>query len=130
MVGACPTMRLKYSSVEGSAQCRSSATSMTGCCSDIVKFNWTSAAKVRSRCSSEPVSQYLRKGGDAEATEGKMCLCNGLAATVGLGSPNEPPLFTLGSDPQIITDLVKLYGDDYSALDVIGYILKEASLEA
>ena len=86
--------------------------------------------QVRSRCSSEPVSQYLRKGGDAEATEGKMCLCNGLAATVGLGSPNEPPLFTLGSDPQIITDLVKLYGDDYSALDVIGYILKEASLEA
>lgn len=88
------------------------------------------SGQVRSRCSSEPVSQYLRKGGEAEETDGKMCLCNGLTATVGLGSPGEPPLFTLGSDPQIIIDLVERYGSDYSANDVIAYILKEAEVTA
>ena len=39
------------------------------------------------RCAAEPVHMYVRKGGAAEDTEGRKCLCNGLTATIGLGQP-------------------------------------------
>lgn len=55
------------------------------------------------RCPAEPVSVYVRKGGDAAATEGRICLCNALMADVGLAQTRpdgytEAPLLTLGSD--------------------------------
>ena len=37
------------------------------------------------RCPAEPVDDYVRKGGNAADTTGRKCLCNALAATVGLG---------------------------------------------
>jgi NAD(P)H-dependent flavin oxidoreductase YrpB (nitropropane dioxygenase family) len=37
------------------------------------------------RCPSEPVDDYVRKGGAAADTVGRKCLCNALTATVGLG---------------------------------------------
>ncbi|GAB48488.1 nitronate monooxygenase [Mobilicoccus pelagius] len=55
------------------------------------------------RCASEPVDAYLKKGGVLEDTVGRMCLCNGLMADIGLGQERkdgyvEPPAVTLGQD--------------------------------
>ena len=78
------------------------------------------------RCSAEPVSAYVRKGGDASATEGSVCLCNGLMATCGLGQVRsdgrvEPPLLTSGDSLNDVRDL--LAGrSSYSAGDVIAYL--------
>src|SRR3989338_1120831 len=44
--------------------------------------------KVGFRCPSEPVEDYLRKGGRLEDTEGARCLCNGLFSAARLGNPN------------------------------------------
>lgn len=78
------------------------------------------------RCSAEPVSAYVRKGGDPAATEGSACLCNGLMATCGLGQVRsdgrvEPVLLTSGDS---LNDVRDLLGDrsSYSALDVIDYL--------
>jgi NAD(P)H-dependent flavin oxidoreductase YrpB (nitropropane dioxygenase family) len=78
------------------------------------------------RCSAEPVSAYVRKGGDPSATEGSVCLCNGLMATCGLGQVRsdgrvEPPLLTSGDSLNDVRDL--LAGrSSYSASDVIDYL--------
>ncbi len=78
------------------------------------------------RCSGEPVEDYLRKGGDVADTVGRKCLCNGLAATVGLGQlrdgEREPALVTAGNE---ISDLVRLLEpgrESYGAGDVISYL--------
>jgi NAD(P)H-dependent flavin oxidoreductase YrpB (nitropropane dioxygenase family) len=78
------------------------------------------------RCSAEPVSAYVRKGGDPAATEGSACLCNGLMATCGLGQVRsdgrvEPALLTSGDS---LNDVRELLGDrsSYSATDVIDYL--------
>jgi NAD(P)H-dependent flavin oxidoreductase YrpB (nitropropane dioxygenase family) len=80
------------------------------------------------RCPAEPVDDYLRKGGKAEETIGRKCLCNGLMATIGLpqydrqGNP-EMPLVTAGDD---LCDLARLVAPgelSYSATDVLRYLL-------
>jgi len=40
--------------------------------------------KIGYRCPAEPVKDWLKKGGDIEATKGRKCLCNSLMANVGL----------------------------------------------
>jgi len=55
------------------------------------------------RCPAEPVHAYERKGGRAEDTVGRKCLCNALLANVGLAQVRasgavEPPLLTAGDD--------------------------------
>lgn len=55
------------------------------------------------RCPAEPVEDFVHKGGRAEDTVGRKCLCNALLADVGLAQvrPNgefEPPLLTAGDD--------------------------------
>ncbi len=55
------------------------------------------------RCPGEPAQMYVRKGGAIEDTVGRKCLCNALAANVGLGQTRrdgyvEPALVTLGID--------------------------------
>eukprot|EP00961_Rhodomonas_salina_P183087 2471535-Rhodomonas_salina.2 len=35
------------------------------------------------RCASEPIKDWLKKGGEIQATEGRKCLCNGLMANAG-----------------------------------------------
>ena len=37
------------------------------------------------RCPSEPVENFVRKGGNPADTKGRVCVCNGLMATVGIG---------------------------------------------
>jgi NAD(P)H-dependent flavin oxidoreductase YrpB (nitropropane dioxygenase family) len=62
--------------------------------------------KVIFSCPAEPVDKHLKKGGQLADTIARLCLCNGLLATVGLGQVrinratgeeyHEPPVFTLG----------------------------------
>ncbi len=80
------------------------------------------------RCPSEPVDEYLRKGGTAEDTEGRKCICNGLLATVGLGQKRsdgstEPPIMTAGNEVANIAHFLKPGADSYSAGDVINALL-------
>ena len=87
--------------------------------------------RVGYRCPAEPVNDYVRKGGDAADTHGRMCLCNGLVANLGLGQIRhdgyaEPPLLTAGDD---LTHLTRLLTDgtaSYTARDVIDHLLAPA----
>lgn len=80
------------------------------------------------RCAAEPVEAFVAKGGDADQTVGRMCLCNSLLANVGLAEPQvdgrpEPPLLTAGDDLEALRSyLPALAGegdDDYAAADVL-----------
>ncbi len=80
------------------------------------------------RCPAEPADEYVRKGGPAEDTLDRRCLCNGLLATIGLGQRRpgdrpEPPLVTLGQNLGFLPDLLHSHGIDYSAADVVSYLL-------
>lgn len=87
--------------------------------------------KIGFRCASEPVEQYLAKGGDLANTEGRKCLCNALLAAVGQGQVQkngdpELPLVTSGDDLERIGRFVARFGTRYSARDVVAYLLGEA----
>lgn len=76
------------------------------------------------RCAAEPVDAYVAKGGDAEATEGRKCLCNALLANVGMGQIRrdgtiELPLVTAGDDISTIARFIRPGESTYSARDVI-----------
>lgn len=86
-----------------------------------------SNGRIGYRCASEPVADYLAKGGEEADTVGRQCLCNGLVATMGLGQVRrdgfaEPPLITAGDD---LAELERFLGDrrSYSAADVIEHLL-------
>jgi nitronate monooxygenase len=78
------------------------------------------------RCAAEPVDDYLRKGGTTAETVGRKCLCNGLAATVGVGQVHngilEPALVTAGNEISDLVRLVRAGSDHYSAHDVLNYL--------
>jgi nitronate monooxygenase len=79
------------------------------------------------RCPGEPVEDYLRKGGQLEATHGRKCVCNGLLATVGIGQCHdgwvEPAIVTAGDDLQGLARLMPDGLGSYSAADVVAYLL-------
>lgn len=80
------------------------------------------------RCPAEPDAEYIRKGGPEQDIHGRRCLCNALLATIGLGQRRpggwtEPPLVTLGQDLSFLPGLLHRYGSDYSAADVVSYLL-------
>ncbi|MFG2090536.1 MULTISPECIES: nitronate monooxygenase [unclassified Spirillospora] len=80
------------------------------------------------RCAAEPVDDYVRKGGAAEDTDGRRCLCNALVTNVGLGQHRadgyvEPPLLTLGQDLGFLPGLLHADGE-YSAADAVDYLMK------
>jgi nitronate monooxygenase len=80
------------------------------------------------RCPAEPVAEYVRKGGQAEDTVGRVCLCNSLAATAGLPQRRkngyaEPPLVTSGDDLTNTLQFLNGGSTSYSAADVINYLL-------
>jgi NAD(P)H-dependent flavin oxidoreductase YrpB (nitropropane dioxygenase family) len=65
------------------------------------------------RCPAEPVDTFTAKGGRAQNTVGRVCLCNGLLATAGLAQIRsdgymEPPIVTLGDDFQTARELLAL----------------------
>ena len=80
------------------------------------------------RCPAEAVEDYLRKGGIIEETQGRKCICNGLAATIGLGqvlseNKSELPLLTTGNEIADIVRFLKPGSDSYSAADVVQSLL-------
>lgn len=86
------------------------------------------------RCAAEPADAYERKGGAAEETEGRRCLCNSLMSNIGHPQTRksgavEPPLLTSGDDLKLLGEFL---GDrsTYSARDVVDYLLSEPSATA
>jgi len=82
------------------------------------------------RCPAEDPATYASKGGALEDTEGRRCLCNGLAANIGLGQIREDgctelPLLTCGDDLARVADLSTDRQGGYSASDVIDYLLAD-----
>lgn len=82
------------------------------------------------RCPSEPVADYLRKGGDEADTAGRKCVCNALLASIDLGQiqkSGEPelPLVTSGDDVADVARFLEPGADTYSAANVIDYLLQD-----
>lgn len=82
------------------------------------------------RCPSEPVEDYLKKGGDIADTVGRKCLCNSLIANVGLpqiqrNGEVEGTLVTSGDDAAKVARFTPDGSTDYSAADVINHLLKD-----
>ncbi len=86
------------------------------------------------RCPAEPVDDYIRKGGTEADTQGRLCVCNGLMANIGLGQVRkakddggeldyELPLITSGDDVATIARFLKPGHDTYTAADVIDRLL-------
>lgn len=80
------------------------------------------------RCPGEPEDQFVAKGGRIEDTQGRMCVCNGLLATVGLGQVLEPgmeeaPLVTAGDDVRHLARFLPTGRENYSANDVLRHLL-------
>ncbi len=90
--------------------------------------------KVGYRCASEPIEDYLKKGGAIEETVGRKCICNGLLATIGLpqyrkdGSA-EPPIMTAGNDVSFLPRYLKPGTRSYTAKDVVDYLLQDQAAE-
>ncbi len=113
--------------VEASGMARQDETRERNCDLGYLRVAFRSApGRIGYRCSAEPVDAYEKKGGLAEDTVGRRCLCNGLTANVGLpqtrGDAVELPLITSGDDIASVAEL--LAGrDGYSAADVLRHLL-------
>ncbi len=82
------------------------------------------------RCPSEPVDDYLAKGGDIADTIGRKCLCNSLVANVGMpqikkNGEVEPMLVTSGDDAVTVSRFAPEGSTEYSAADVLDYLLQD-----
>ena len=80
------------------------------------------------RCASEPVTQYLAKGGTEEAAQGRKCLCNALMADIGLGQTRaggitEKTLVTSGDDVADTARFLAPGASSYTAADVVARLL-------
>jgi len=80
------------------------------------------------RCASEPVADYVRKGGEECETEGRKCLCNALLANIGLGQiqpsgNQEGKLITSGDEVAKVARYLKPGASSYTARDVLEYML-------
>ena len=85
------------------------------------------SGRIAYRCSAEPVSTYVKKGGTVAQTAGRVCLCNGLTSAVGLGQVragggNEPSIVTLGTDVDGARSLLRMHGRGWTAAQVIAYL--------
>lgn len=83
------------------------------------------------RCPSEPVADFLRKGGALEDTVGRKCVCNGLSGVVGIAQVRpdrsvEPTLMTAGNDAADVARWCPGERDGYSAADVVAQLLAGA----
>jgi nitronate monooxygenase len=79
------------------------------------------------RCSAEPEDIYVSKGGDPNMTAGRICLCNSLCASAGIGQlrqgMDEPQLITIGDDLDAVRESLLAGRESYSAADVIDRLL-------
>lgn len=84
------------------------------------------------RCPSEPVADYVRKGGDEADTVGRKCICNALMASIDLGQIQkdgefELPIVTSGDDVADVARFLADGTDSYTARDVVEYLLQGTS---
>ncbi len=84
--------------------------------------------KIGYRCPAEPVAAYVAKGGRERDTAGRKCLCNALAANIGMpqrlpDGSYEKCLVTMGDDLVEIGRFCPDGQPDYSAADVIRVML-------
>ncbi len=86
------------------------------------------------RCPAEPAEDFAGKGGDTQDCEGRMCLCNGLLAAVGLGQVSradvsrdtpqvEPAIITAGAEAAGIARFLRAGEESYSARAVLDHVL-------
>jgi nitronate monooxygenase len=80
------------------------------------------------RCSAEPVKHFVRKGGKAEDTIGRRCLCNSLLADISLGQvlsegEAEKALLTAGDEVANVSAFLKPGAESYTAAEVIEQLL-------
>ena len=95
--------------------------------------------KLGYKCPAEPLKDYVKKGGEADATLGRKCLCNALMANVGLPQTRtiketdahkndlytEEPLITIGDE---VNECKRFLRQDdngkwgYEAKDVVQYL--------
>jgi hypothetical protein len=86
------------------------------------------AGKATYTCAAEPDAAFLKKRGDEKELAGRMCLCNGLLAAVGLGQERpdgykEAPLLTLGSTTSDVENMLKTHPQGWSAKEVVDRLL-------
>ena len=84
----------------------------------------TPSGTIDYRCSAEPVTTYVAKGGKVENTVGKKCLCNALMANIGHrqvrnGKYTEHTLITAGNDLTGIARFLSPGFSTYTAADVV-----------
>lgn len=80
------------------------------------------------RCPAEPIEQYVKKGGNVEETEGRMCLCNHLGAAAGFAQVRsdgyvEPALVTSGDELVHLSQFVPQGETRYSTQQVVQILL-------
>jgi len=79
------------------------------------------------RCPSEPVADYVKKGGKVEDTLGRKCICNALLSAIDLPQHQkygytEHPIITLGQDVSFLPSMIKDENGRYSASEAIDYL--------
>jgi nitronate monooxygenase len=92
----------------------------------------TKRGTIAYRCSAEPQSLYVSKGGKLEETVGRKCICNALLATIGFpqwrkGNRIEQGIVTSGNDLTEIGRLIPADGSEYTAADVVKDLLAGAA---
>ena len=80
------------------------------------------------RCSAEPVTTYLSKGGKVENTAGRKCLCNALMANIGHPQTRnrkyvESGMVTSGNDLTGIARFLPPGASTYAAADVVADLI-------
>jgi NAD(P)H-dependent flavin oxidoreductase YrpB (nitropropane dioxygenase family) len=92
----------------------------------------TDSGAIGWRCPAEPVDDFARKGGREADTHGRLCVCNGLIANIGLaqtrgacGDEHELPLITSGDDVATVARFLQPGADTYTAADVIARLLED-----
>ncbi len=83
------------------------------------------------RCASEPEHMYVKKGGDAAATAGRVCLCNSLFANIGFPQRRssgfvEPAAVTLGQDLVGAARLLAERPDGFGGAEAVAWLLGNA----
>ncbi len=91
----------------------------------------TEEGSIGYRCPAEPLSVYLAKGGKAEDSAGRKCICNGLVANIGYpqvrnGQRVERGIITAGDDLNSVAQFLPAGRDAYGVADVIARLLGES----
>lgn len=83
--------------------------------------------KIGYRCASEPIEDFVAKGGTVEEALGRKCICNALAATADYGQKRktgeELPLMTAGNEVVNVSQYIPEGKTSYSVGDVFDRIL-------